>query len=338
MRRASFRRAFTLVELLVVIAIIGTLVALLLPAVQGAREAARRMSCSNNLHNIVIALHNYHDSLGSFPSGWLYKSTDPDFTESWGWSAFLLPFVEQKNLQDMLGVNNQSLREALDTGKNINGSVGAQRVKEAVEMQLKIFMCPSDSGFAGRGLTVNRTFAQGLGSNVLGLTATGVSNYMGVEGHVDAASATANSGMFYGNSYVRMSDFIDGTSNTFAVGERETLDCNSGTWVGVRRPTGGGTGGVNVVVGHDHPKLNQPVTVIAWSVDHTGCAEGFSSLHPGGAQFALVDGSARFVANGINHNWYGTTAAGTIDNAKDTRNGTYQRLMSRADKLTPGDF
>src|SRR5207247_5386345 len=90
----AFRRAFTLVELLVVIAIIGTLVALLLPAVQGAREAARRMSCSNNLHNLVIALHNYHDSLGSFPSGWLYQTTEPDFTESWGWSTFLLPFVE----------------------------------------------------------------------------------------------------------------------------------------------------------------------------------------------------------------------------------------------------
>src|SRR4051794_12352321 len=149
------RRAFTLVELLVVIAIIGILVALLLPAVQGAREAARRMSCSNNLHNIAIALHNYHDSLGSFPSGWLYKSTEPDFWESWGWSAFLLPFIEQKNLQDQLGVNVNPLRVQLDPNMNPNGVTGAAQVQTGVETPLKIFMCPSDSGFAGRGLTVN---------------------------------------------------------------------------------------------------------------------------------------------------------------------------------------
>jgi hypothetical protein len=136
-----------------------------------------------------------------------------------------------------------------------------------------------------------------------------------------------------------MSDFVDGTSNTFAVGERETLDCKSGTWVGVRRTNANGTGGVNVIVGHDHPKLNQSVLVIAWNVNNTGCGDGFSSLHPGGALFALADGSARFVANGINHNWFGgTTAAGQPDTHKDARNGVYQRLMSRADKLPVSDF
>src|SRR4029079_7439722 len=146
-------RAFTLVELLVVIAIIGTLVALLLPAVQGAREAARRMSCSNNLHNIAIALHNYHDSLGSFPSGWLYNNKganpDPDFTESWGWSAFLLPFLEQKNLQDQLGVHSHSLRFQLDPTMNPDGPTRAAQVQAACETPLKIFICPSDSGYEG---------------------------------------------------------------------------------------------------------------------------------------------------------------------------------------------
>ena len=347
MSRASRRRAFTLVELLVVIAIIGTLVALLLPAVQGAREAARRMSCSNNLHNLAIALHNYHDTVGSFPSGWLYQGSgpnlDPDRTESWGWSAFLLPFLEQKNLQDALGVNEHSLRVQLDPGMNPEGAQAAARVKEAVQTQLKIFMCPSDSGFTGRGLTVNRTFGgttPGLGSAAAGLTDTAVSNYPGVEGHIDAVGDDVNTGMFYGNSYVRMSDFVDGTSNTFAIGERETLDCNSGTWVGVKRPTGGGTGGVNVVVGHSHPKLNQAVTVIAWGVNRTGCGEGFSSLHPGGALFALTDGSARFVANGINHTWFpnNATAKGTIAQSRNANNGVYQRLMSKADKLPVADF
>src|SRR5688500_13735663 len=98
---SSKKHAFTLVELLVVIAIIGTLVALLLPAVQGAREAARRMSCSNNLHNLAIAAHNYADTLGSLPSGYLFYSMDPtrpgtnaDAYEHFGWGALILPQIE----------------------------------------------------------------------------------------------------------------------------------------------------------------------------------------------------------------------------------------------------
>lgn len=341
-RGNSRDRGFTLVELLVVIAIIGTLVALLLPAVQSARESARRMSCGNNLHNIAIALQNYHDSILCFPPGWLYRNSEPDFHESWGWSAYLLPFIEQQNLQNSLGVNIGSLRNQLDP--NLNKTNAAQ-VRTLVETPLPIFMCPSDSGFSGRGLTVNRTFNQGLGSTAVGMTATSVSNYMGVEGHRDAvssptnANAGINTGMFFENSYIRMADVVDGTSNTFIVGERDTLFCRSGTWVGCRRPTGGGGQGVIVLIGHSRPKLNQPDPPILWS-DTAGCGEGFSSLHPNGAQFAACDGSVRWVSNNIDHNWVGN---GQQDHKMPTTAGvkppgTYQRLMSRNDKLTPGDF
>jgi prepilin-type processing-associated H-X9-DG protein len=194
-------------------------------------------------------------------------------------------------------------------------------------------------------LTVNRTFNQGLGSTVIGLTGTGVSNYMGVAGHREAvsnptnANAGKNTGMFFENSYIRMADIIDGTSNTFIVGERETLTCKSGTWVGVRRPTGGGSGGPIVVVGHSRPKLNQPDPPILWS-NVLGCGEGFSSLHPNGAQFALCDGSARFVSNNIDYHWVGNGLndhkTPTTANVKPP--GTYQRLISRNDKLQPGDY
>lgn len=358
MSRASHRRAFTLVELLVVIAIIGTLVALLLPAVQGAREAARRMSCSNNLHNIAIALHNYHDTVGSFPSGWMERHYQParmdNFPaianyEMWAWGALILPFVEQKNLQDTLGVNQQTLKQALDPNENINGQVGAKRVVDMAQTQLKIYMCPSDSGFDGRGLVIaatggipqrTRSFANGLGSDLTSFRQPSVSNYIGVEGHIDGVNATANTGVFWGDSYLRMADFVDGTSNTFAVGERETLDCISGTWIGVRNTNGSQNSGVNIVVGHSRPKLNAPVAVFPLNVNRTNCAEGFSSLHPGGAMFALADGSARFVANGIAHNWYAAnmTGTGAAADARDSRNRTYQRLMTRNDKLPSDDY
>src|SRR4026209_106951 len=108
----GWRAAFTLVELLVVIAIIGILVALLLPAVQAAREAARRMQCGNNLKQIGQGLHNYHDTFKTFPDGWLYINNPPltnipaqPNTETWAWSALILPYVEQGPLHQQLGVS-----------------------------------------------------------------------------------------------------------------------------------------------------------------------------------------------------------------------------------------
>ena len=130
-RRLRGREGFTLIELLVVIAIIGILVGLLLPAVQKVREAANRTSCLNNLKQLGLALHNYHDTLGSFPSGYrCVKQADPTWTApGWGWGALLLPFVEQEPL-------GKQIRFGLPVEDPANLSVR--------RAQLKLFTCPSD--------------------------------------------------------------------------------------------------------------------------------------------------------------------------------------------------
>jgi prepilin-type N-terminal cleavage/methylation domain-containing protein/prepilin-type processing-associated H-X9-DG protein len=348
-------RGFTLVELLVVIAIIGVLVSLLLPAVQAAREAARRASCQNNMKQIGIALHNYHDVLSTFPSGWLDNPVVNE--ESWGWSALLLPYIEQQALHDALGVNRARLVDQLRTPPQSYG----QQVAAAGRTVLKVFICPSDSGHNSGLIHNNRNFNMGVGFTAAGLTGAGntlagVSNYMGVEGHRDTANAAPNTGLLFGNcrgtaaqcpnnasSAVGLSDITDGTSNTFMVGERDTKNCRSGTWLGVRNTNASGARGISVVVGHSHPKLNQDIPPAAggidWDAGRIGCGEGFSSLHPGGAQFLLADGSVRFVSETINHFWFPNTIVnGTIADSKNTRNGTYQRLMTRDDNLVIQNF
>src|SRR5438874_12660863 len=161
---------FTLVELLVVIAIIGMLVALLLPAVQSARESARRMQCTNNLHNLGIALHNYHDSLGTFPNSHFYSpspsgsdSVCPSATncEEWGWGALILPYIEQQNLYNQLGVLQYSLHHVL-AKKN----TGLPNPKDMLQTKLSLFICPSDSNPTGELMSSDRSFSGGIGTGI----------------------------------------------------------------------------------------------------------------------------------------------------------------------------
>lgn len=348
-------RGFTLVELLVVIAIIGTLVALLLPAVQGAREAARKMSCSNNLHNLALAVQQYEISLNSYPCGYIAKPSDDTSDaatasevnfEGWGWGALLLPYLEQKNLHAQSGVVGASLYHQLADAQNNN-------ITALIQTPLKILQCPSDTGFQGKGqVDTCRTFENtGLGMAAGGLdgVAVGLSNYIGVAGHRLPQDATLNSGLFYGNSYVRTADILDGTSNTAMFGERDTFQCHSGSWVGVMNPGGSGQRGAAMVVGYSQPKLNTTAENPAAASNSAcktcwaqGCGTGFSSQHPGGAQFAFADGSVRFVTTGISWNYINTsTGAGggandhkmTLNPANQQPQGAYQLMMSRNDKI-----
>ncbi len=350
-RKLGTVRGFTLVELLVVIAIIGVLVGLLLPAVQAAREAARRASCQNNFRQLGIACHNYHDVHQTFPSGWIDNPNDPN-GEGWGWATLILPFIEQENLSKELGATRGTLQWQL------NATTGfGPRAVAAAQVPIKIFVCPSDSGHNAGMMSADRDMSAGLGYGASGVPGQGrapftptLSNYMGVAGHLNLAGSAQNTGILYGNSRINISDITDGTSNTIMVGERETLDCRSGTWLGVMdtgdhtQPAtwmnGSHPRGVHLVTGHSHPKLNQDDTPsVPWDTDYVGCGEGFSSLHPGGAQFLFADSSIKYIPETISQNWVNPSGVpeGDARDAKNQANGVYQRMMSRSDKLvTPG--
>ena len=203
------RQAFTLVELLVVIAIIGILVALLLPAVQAAREAARRISCSNNSKQLGIALHNYHDSHGSFPpeSVWVYdhgKTGDPAnyVARNFTWISMLLPYIEQEQLGD------QIVQELPIWGQT------DQSNKLIVSTQLKVLTCPSDPQLSQDGdMSHDMAFT----------------NYAGAEGYDWWARKNDRlGGVFTLNSATKFRDILDGTSNTIALGEVSSFGYHGG--------------------------------------------------------------------------------------------------------------
>lgn len=207
------RAGFTLVELLVVIAIIGILVALLLPAVQAAREAARRMQCSNNLKQIGIALHNYHDTYKSLPAGWLTKRSAPNTClpneNNWHWGALILPFVEQLPLHDKLQVGNITLTQA---GNNAT-------ILAAMQSPVPGYRCPSD--IAPDVNTANRKKWDTY--NTAGGKTQATSNYVGNNSSWALefdGQLPRTAGVFVQDQKIAFRDVIDGTSNVVAVGER----------------------------------------------------------------------------------------------------------------------
>lgn len=319
----QLRRAFTLVELLVVIAIIGVLVALLLPAVQAAREAARRSQCSNNLKQLGIASHMFHDTFHKFPVG-----THDDDNRSFCWRTWILPYVEQKAMYDQLIAAGMWVPPQMGGGSN-NGNVDSINGSEVDDVamfktlgatKLSFYNCPSDvlpehdnDGYAKASYCGNMgpvLATPVAGGAVLG-SATGCASFKGLTQRGVFLMANDNSFTWTTN----MAAMIDGTSNTIMIGEvSETLNINSKRpndsrfpiWMGGNN-NGGCSGTANAGATLRHIDL-------AYYINRRVGAESdssFGSKHPGGAQFVLGDASVRFVTANIDTVvWY---AAGTRD-------------------------
>ena len=312
-RKARF--GFTLVELLVVIAIIGILIALLLPAVQAAREAARRMQCTNNLKQIGLALHNYHGTHGCFPPGYISMSSN---VPEWGWPVFILPYIEQDPLYKELNVNRRRLADVLADGT----------YRQLVQASLPAFRCPSDTTpeLLPRAL---REFHSEI--------EPATSNYIGVSGLFDRGGGTAtsrvdNNGLLFGNYSVQFRDMTDGTSHTIAVGERHKR-CGSGAWCGNRNPADPSWLGAYFVQGRVSIPLNHKNEPNPDLAENT-CTEGFGSSHSDGANFLLGDGSVRFFANSIDFNNGGVDVnaqVGSVTALQAQNLGLYQLLGIRDD-------
>jgi hypothetical protein len=248
------------VELLVVIAIIGVLVALLLPAVQFARESARRTKCSNNLRQLVIGIHNFENSFNCFPSAYEAPNMEP----GWGWGSAILPFIEQKNLYD----------QAQILTLKFGGGAAPAMPNQYTESKVVTFRCPSEFSPDKNPERLNH----------------GTSNYRAVTGPNELIWFIVDEdlgGCMYQNSKLRMSKITDGTSNTLVIGEcilDPKVSKRAALWAGM---TGLRDGAVWV-------------SDVMWSVDDVSAhingpaPQAFSSKHPGGAFFAYGDASVRF--------------------------------------------
>jgi prepilin-type N-terminal cleavage/methylation domain-containing protein/prepilin-type processing-associated H-X9-DG protein len=316
------RYGFTLIELLVVIAIIAVLVGLLLPAVQKVREAAARSVCTNNLKQIGLALHAYHDTHHLFPPGYVDGNTDPNSTPDndqgpgWGWASFLLPYREQGTLYKKIDFS-----QGVATGDNV----------AVCQTVLPSFLCPSD--------IYAQTFDVYDSSFTSPIANVAPSNYLGCNGWVECFSGAggnpqpgmgddglpggygmAGVGLFYRNSKIRTANITDGLSNTIFVGER-SADHAPATW------TGAVTGGrCPAWMAADSPTPYAPPPGPAY--DNADYAEAlvlshgngthvpsadfplydpdvYYSMHSGqGANFLFGDGSVHFLTSSIDPTMY----------------------------------
>ena len=326
------RRGFTLIELLVVIAIIAILIALLLPAVQQAREAARRTQCKNNLKQLGLALHNYHDTYNAFPFGHQFTGIFDGVPNNnqggtgFYWSYSILPYVEQSNLyarfNSSFPISNTSFPASVANAA-------------AATTPLASMLCPSDT----RPSTLNAGAAGAIGA----IRPHATTSYKGACSSfstIGATNAQRSNGMFNRDSSHncrKMRDITDGTTNSIMLGEQCDRESTiARLYGGVTTTLGWADGQTNRAILSGEFAINAR----AWPTDPTnGDERTATSRHTGGAQFLLCDGSVRFISENIQHTTRVWNAADPFNSTNGGAGyGIYQRLYSIADGLVIGEY
>jgi prepilin-type N-terminal cleavage/methylation domain-containing protein/prepilin-type processing-associated H-X9-DG protein len=328
------RRGFTLVELLVVIAIIATLIGLLLPAVQSARESARRMACSNNVRQLALALHGFHDARKELPPAAAEKSLDPKQLDGWSWIFRILPYTEQKSLYDMLATGTTG------SGWSHSAALISGAVAEAAKQPVPGLACPSCRFTPLEPLEAFNALGGSYKSSK--------TNYAGNAGLMSLGSQQvspmikASQGTIRHGDGIRWKDVTDGLSKTFLVGEAGGKADpilpgapedrrQPGLWIGVTNPK------------QDNP-TNRTVTRITRYKVNAGAYDAFGSWHPGGSHFAMCDGSVVFINDAIestSEGGYYSVNDSNVDQILQMTNnavGVYQRLSIRADGNAIGSY
>ena len=307
------RRAFTLVELLVVIAIIGVLIGLILPAVQKIRETASRMKCSNNLKQLALACHSYHDIHGSFPPGGLVLPNGPgwgniDWASNKGtWLVHSLPFMELDNLYNQI--------------PNLNlphfDSIGTAEQAGVLPKVISMFRCPSDGTYLNEPFSNYdgclgpqclddkcgyNPFAQYCNQPAWGYTTSA--------GDGETSDAQRVRGIFSRlGARISFASVTDGTSNTFLLGEGIPAQCGhhlSNPWYSVyANPLLSTIIPINYPIDEkDRSWCGANSAGLAHTLSNNEVSFGFKSRHPLGANFAMVDGSVHFIQQSIDHRTY----------------------------------
>jgi prepilin-type N-terminal cleavage/methylation domain-containing protein/prepilin-type processing-associated H-X9-DG protein len=326
------RSAFTLVELLVVIAIIGILVALLLPAIQAAREAARRASCSNNIKNIGLACINFHDTNKRFPTSvnqwdesweWQFQSGSwkqvdlarpPGPLSGKGWTVDILSFIEEQPFFDLIKANATADYQCTPSS---GAGIGSMALRSAISTQRPWHTCPSDEsarpslrqwwwGSSGEVLTATTSYKGVVGDSVVcKLTSSpGDPNcsqtpWPDLGSRPDCQNNAGCNGLLFRNSWVKppsLRRVSDGGSKTFLVGESVvSQDFHSAAYFSDGTWATCGIPLNYLLLGAPEDEIRST----RWNE-----MRGFKSLHPGGAHFVMADGSVHFVGEGIDHNVY----------------------------------